>query len=212
MFHWRLVGAALAAACLLAAAARADEPKKDKDKARTDPPGAPVEAVLTAKKTTYQLDLGGKNAADFKKSIEYGDTTGEYPEAPAVDLVLELRNTGDKDIQIKVGGTMNVIDLDLQGPGAVSAELKRRITPKLIVASKTITLAPGKSEEVPITSLAYGFKGGYRAWWTEAGKYTLSASYKTSVSPVPAGAKDNGDGFADVKVISAPTTITVEAK
>jgi hypothetical protein len=210
--HWRLVLAAAAAATLSAAAAHADDPAKDKDKGKTDPPGAPIEAVLKAKKATYTLELGGKSAAEFKKAVEGGDATGEYPEAPAVDLVLELRNTGDKDVQVKVGGTMNVIDLDLQGPGAVSAQLKRQITNKLLIASKTITLAPGKSEEVPVTSLGYGFKGGYRAWWTEPGKYTLSASYKTSVSPVPAGGKDNGDGFADVKVISAPTTITVEAK
>jgi hypothetical protein len=211
MMHWPQVLAAVAAATLLAAA-HADDPAKDKDKGKTDTPGAPIEAVLTAKKATYTLDLGGKSAAEFKKAIEGGDATGDYPEAPAVDLVLELRNTGDKEIQAKVGGTMNVIDLDLQGPGAVSAQLKRRITNKLVVASKTISLAPGKSEEAPVTSLAYGFKGGYRAWWTEPGKYTLSASYKTSVSPVPAGGKDNGDGYADVKVTSAPTTITVEAK
>jgi hypothetical protein len=211
VFTWRLGAAAVLAACVLAAGGGADEPK-DKDKAKTDPPGAPVEAVLKVKKATYALDLGGKGGDEFKKLIAAGDDTGVYPPAPAVDLALELKNTGEKDIRLRVEGTQNVLDLDLQGPGAVTAALKRQITPKLIVASKTITLEPGKSYEIPITSLSFGFKGDHRAYWTEAGKYTLAASYKTALSPVPAGGKDGGDGFAPLTVTSAPAAIAVEAK
>ena len=48
-----------------------------------------------------------------------------------------------------MGGTTNVIDLDLQGPDALSVELKGRITNKLIVAPKTITLGAGQEPDDP---------------------------------------------------------------
>jgi hypothetical protein len=194
----------------VAALALADESKKDQGK--TDPPGVSLEAKLTARTATYPLDLAGQSAEDFRKAIKAGDDTGRYPEAPKVDLVLELRNTGDQDLQVKMGGTQNVIMLDLEGKGAVSAKLQRQITPKFIIASKPVTLAPGKGESVPIMSLSYGFKGSDRAWWTEPGDYTLAASYKTEVSPAPKGATPGPDGFAPVTVTSAPINIKVEAK
>jgi hypothetical protein len=208
MNAWRLTGAALLAA-LTTAAVGADEPK-DKGKAKSDPPGAAVEAVLVAKKATYKLDLGGKSGDEFKKAIAAGDDTGDYPEAPAVDLVLELRNKSDKDVIVKVGGTMNVLDLDVQGPGATTVTLKKQITPKLIKAPQMVSIPAGKSENVPIAALSFGFKGAKRAYWTEPGKYTLAASYKTWVSPAPAGAKAGDDGFAEVTLTSAPETIVVE--
>jgi hypothetical protein len=201
----------LSVGCLaLALATLAEEPKKDQGK--TDPPGVPLEAKLVAKQATYTLDFGGLTAEDFRKAIKAGDDTGQYPEAPRVDLVLKLRNTGDHDLQVKLGGTQNVITLDLEGKGAVSAKLKKQITPKFIVASKPLTLAPGKGESVPITSLSYGFKGSDRAWWTETGEYTLAASYQTEVSPAPKDAKPGPEGFAPVTVTSAPVKVKVEAK
>ena len=111
-----------------------------------------------------------------------------------------------------MNGTTNVIDLELQGPGAVSVALKGRITNKLIIAPMTITLERGKSQTIPITSLAYGFKGSHNAYWLEPGKYTLTASYKTTVSPAPAGATPADEGFGAVTITSAPLTITVEGK
>ena len=199
-----------AALCLLIGStltASADE-AKPAEKAKTDPPGVALEAVLTSKRATYQLDLGGLTADEFRKGVE----GGTYPPPPAVDLSLEIRNTGGKDLQIRMGGTTNTIDLDLQGPDALTVELKGRITNKLIVAPKTITLEPGKSQTVPITSLSFGFKGSHNAYWLAPGKYVLTASYKTTVSPAPAAAKPADDGFGAVTIISAPLTITVEGK
>ena len=43
----------------------------------------------------------------------------------------------------------------------------------------------------------------------KAGDYTLTATYKTAVLPVPKGAKDNGKGFGPVTVISAPVKLKV---
>jgi hypothetical protein len=204
---WAL-GLVLTVLAVLAPAA--DEPKKDQGK--TDPPGVPLEAKLVANQATYSLDLGGQTPEDFRKAIRAGDDSGRYPPPPKVDLVLELRNTGDKDLQVKVGGTQNAVTLDLQGRGAVSVKLKKQITPKFVIASKVVTLAPGKGESVPITSLSYGVKGSDNAYWTEAGEYTLAASYPTAVSPAPKDARAGPDGFAPVTVTSAPIRIKVEAK
>ncbi len=200
----------LAAACVwagLAVAAGADDPKAAAG-GKTDPPGVPIEAVLTSKQASYTLDLGGKTADEVRKDIE----AGRYPPAPTVDLSLELRNTGDKDLRIRMNGTTNVIDLDLRGPAALSVPLKGRITNHVIVAPMTVTLAPGKSQTVPITSLSYGFKGSHNAYWLAPGKYTLTAAYKTTVSPAPAAAEAADEGFGAVTIASAPLTITVEGK
>ncbi|HVS37922.1 MAG TPA: hypothetical protein VMS17_20350 [Gemmataceae bacterium] len=189
---------------LIPLACAADEPKPDKGK--TDPPGVPLQATLTSNQASYELNLGGKTADDVRKMID----AGAYPDAPAVDLSLELKNISNSPLQIRMGGTTNVIDLDLQGPDALSVELKGRITNKLIIAPKTITLEPGKSQTVPITSLAFGFKGSHRAYWLAPGKYTLTASYKTTVSPAPAGAESADEGYGAVTIISAPLTVAVK--
>jgi hypothetical protein len=199
--------AALCVVCSPALLAWADDPKPA-EKGKTDPAGVPLQALLTSKKASYQLDLGGVTADEFRKGVE----GGTYPPPPAVDLSLEIKNTGSKDIQIRMGGTTNTIDLDLQGPDALTVELKGRITPQFILAPKTITLAPGKSQTVPITSLSFGFKGSHNAYWLAPGKYTLTASYKTTVSPAPAAAQPADEGFGAVTITSAPLTITVEGK
>jgi hypothetical protein len=200
MKSWRLAAALLA--CGLAGAARADEPKD-----------VPIEATLKAAQDKYTLDLGGKTADEFKKALEAAATSGKYPDAPTVNLLLDLKNTSDKEVKIKIGGTTTVIELELKGPGAVTVPLKGRVTPKIVVPPKEVTLAPGKSVTVPIERLAFGFKGdASRAYWTEAGKYTLTASYKTWVSPAPKGVKADGDGYGAVTLTSSAATVTVEAK
>jgi len=179
---------------------------RSRTKARPDPPGVSLQATLSSNQASYELNLGGKTADDIRKMID----ASSYPDAPAVDLSLELKNIGNTPLQIRMGGTTNVIDLDLQGPDALSVELKGRITNKLLIVPKTITLEPGKSQTVPITSLAFGFKGSHRAYWLAPGKYTLTASYKTTVSPAPNGAEPADEGFGVVTVVSAPLTVAVK--
>jgi hypothetical protein len=190
-----------------ALAVRADDPKAT-GKGKTDPPGVPLAAALASKPASYTLDLGGKTADEIRKQISASD----YPAPPTVDLNLELRNTGDKDVLVRMGGTTTTIDLDLQGPAAVSVALKGRITNHLAVAPKTITLAPGRSQTIPINSLTFGFKDSHAAYWLAPGKYTLTASYKTTVSPAPAKSVTADEGFGVVTIVSAPLTITVEGK
>ena len=89
-------------------------------KGHTDPKGVSLELRLVAKQAKYKLDLGGKSSKEFTKQLAEAKKTGRYPEPPGVDLTLELRNTGTKDLQIHVQGDQNSIGLVLKGPGAVS--------------------------------------------------------------------------------------------
>ena len=184
----------------------------DETKGKSDPPGVPVEARLEAKTANYTLDLGGKTGKEFRERAQGGETTRTYPPAPQVDLVLHLRNTSDKPIDIRIGGTTTWVVLDLAGPGAVNVPLKGQITSKIAIAPKVVSLKPGQSETVPIKSLSHGFKGSHRAYWTEPGDYMLSAGYKTAISPAPKGATDAGNGFGNVTITSAPIKIKVAAK
>ena len=105
-------------------------PRRD-DKGKSEPPGAVVEARLTAKQNTYTLDLNGKTAEEYQKQLKDGAATGNYPPPPKIDVVLELTNTSDKEVQLQFGGTRNVLTLDLQGPGAETVVFKGRATPQL---------------------------------------------------------------------------------
>jgi hypothetical protein len=194
------------------ALAFADE-AKPKESGKTDPAGVPLELRLVAKKASYPLDLGGKTAAEFRKELDDAQKTGRYPPPPAVDLSLELRNTGTKDLMLQVQGDANVLTLQLEGPGAMSVAPRRAFTTDFRLP-KIITIAAGKSHTFPaIKSLTYGFRGvAQQSYWIKAGEYTLTASYKTAVSPAPKGAKDARNGFGHVTVTSAPVKIKVEAK
>ncbi len=212
MNHYFGHGLAGLALLLLPMAALADE-AKDKDKGKTNPPGAPLQAVLAAKKATYKLDLGGKSADEFKKALKAAEDSGAYPPAPAVDLVLELRNTSDKDIEVWVSGDPTQLMLELKGPGAVNVPLKRIAFTLEFRLPKAMTLAAGKGHKIEIKGLSYGHRGAsHRSYWTEPGEYTLTASFKSAVAPAPKGAKDAGDGFGTVTVTSAPVKIKVEEK
>jgi hypothetical protein len=188
--------------------ARAD----DKDKKEEKKPTGPVQAKLVAKKATYPLDLDGKSGEDFKKEIKAGEKTGKLPKPPVVDLVLELTNASDKEVQLWISGDPVQLTLNLKGPGAVSVMGQRAFTREFRVP-KAIALTPGKTHELPITSLTYGFRGvSQQAYWTEPGEYVLEASLKTGLSPAPEGTKAGPDGFGQVTIAAEPVKIKVEGK
>ncbi len=208
MFRHVFLG--LVAVLLPALAAGAGKPE---DKARSDPPGAPVTAKLVAKTNKYVLELRGKSAEEFRKALKDADSTGAYPAPPKVDLVLEVTNTSDKEVHLRYGGTQNVVTLDLKGKGAETVAKKRVITPKFLLAPKTETLAPGKSVIVPITSLGFGMRNmTHAAYWTAPGEYVLTASYQVTTIPAPKGAREAGNGFGAVTLTTAPVTIKVDVK
>jgi hypothetical protein len=173
----------------------ADEPKKPG-------PGRPkgVELRLVAKQAVYT------NIQD-KKLLE-GRKPGEYPPALPVDLVLEVHNTRKEEMHLRLNGDAQRLDLSLKGPGAVSVEAFNIFTQEYRFG-KVVKVAAGKSHATPIKELAYGKRGGsHRAYWTEAGAYTLGASLRTEV-----GWLDEKDEIVKLKpcVLSAePIKLTVK--
>lgn len=209
MYH--RIFAALVATTVIALAAPGKAPlsrKKPEQKSKTEPPGVTLEARLIAKKDTYILDLGGKTPEEFRKLLK-----GSNVPAPAVDLELEFRNSGDKDLRFLVGGFAPDIPLllKLEGPGAVNIPLPAMLVRIPGKPPQQVTLAPGKTHTLPIKGLMTNRlnREGTASYWTEPGDYTLIATYKTAVSPVPKGTKDNGKGFGPVTVTSAPVKLKV---
>jgi hypothetical protein len=204
--HWTtLLSAAL---LVFPLAARADDAKKEEPKAAD----LPITAKLVAKKATYTLDLDGKSAEDFQKEVKAGEKTGKLPKPPEVDLALELTNTTDKEVQLWISGDPVQVALELKGTGAVSVAPLRASTREFRVP-KAMTLAPGKTHTIPITSLTYGFRGNSnQAYWTEAGEYTLTAKFNTAISPAPKDSKEAEGGFGRVTLKTEPIKLKVEAK
>ncbi len=163
-------------------AVQADD-KKEEPKT----PASPIKATLTAKKATYTLDLGGKSGDEFRKLLKDNEKSRTLPAAPTVDLVLELKNTSDKAVTVWISGDAVVLNLDLKGEGAVNAVAQVAFTREFRV-SKPLMLEAGKTHEIPIANLNYGYRGvAQRAYWTEPGEYKLSVSFQTGISPPPPG-------------------------
>jgi hypothetical protein len=209
MYHRIFAGLVATTAIARAVDGKAPVPQgQPQEKSKTEPPGVPLEARLIAKKDTYVLDLGGKTPEEFRKLLKDSSVP-----APTVDLELEIRNGGDKDLTLLVGGFAPDIPLllKLDGPGAVNIALPAMYVRLKGEPPKQITLAPGKTHTLPIKGLMTNRlnREGTASYWTEPSDYTLTATYKTAVAPVPEGAKDNGKGFGPVTVISAPVKLKV---
>src|SRR5262249_54721326 len=155
----------------------------------SDPPGVPLELRLTSKKDTYTLDRGGLTAAEYINQIKKTSESAVFP-PPAVDVTVELRNTGNKDLTFWSDGDPVIITLELKGKGALNVVPKIPITLEFRMP-KALTLAPGKSHTYTFSSLLSGMRRTTHAsYWTEAGEYTLTARLDTAVSPTPKGAKE----------------------
>jgi hypothetical protein len=199
----RLFAAGMLMAFALPLAARGDEPKQA---------DLPLKAKLVAKKDTYKLDLDGKSGEEFRKILKDAEKAGKVPAPPMVDMVLEITNTSDQEVKFWVEGDPNELQLDVKGPNVVSLTPQKAFTADFR-AAKVITLAAGKTHSIPITSLQYGFRGTSKySYWTEPGEYTVTASYKTAISPAPKGAKEADKGFGfSVVATTEPVKVKVEA-
>jgi hypothetical protein len=163
-----LAALALTTATITTPAAPKEEPRKQDP---STPRG--LEVNLVAKQTTYT------NLVD-KKLLE-GAKRGSYPPAPEVDLAFELRNISDMPMHFRIGGDQQRLDLSLNGPGAVSADVISIITLERR-PGRIEQVLPGKTFVLPIKRLAYGHRGeGHRAYWTAPGDYTLGATFKMEV-------------------------------
>jgi hypothetical protein len=203
----RTVLSALAVLFLSAAIVHAED-KKENPMA----PELPIQATLVAKTTTYKLDLGDMKAEEFKRLLKEAEENGKAPPPPAIEMKLELKNTSDKDVDVWISGTPVAIDLELKGPGAVTIK-PRLLRPAIFINPKPVTIAAGKTYSIPVTSLKSGSHGDTNwAYWTETGDYTLSASFKTAISPAPKDVKDVKDGFGVVSITTEPIKIKIESK
>ena len=179
----KLFALAVVVLVALALPASADDKKAD----------PPVALKLVAKTDKYKFDGGGKTAAEFKQHLEgLAKAKGERadpPKPPAVDLVLRLTNTSDREVTVYVDGVV-ALDSGL----LFTADFK---------APEAVALAPGKSHDLPVKRLADGKRGGARnVYWTGPGEYKLSAKYALSD-------KDGGKG---PELKSEPVKITVTEK
>lgn len=185
--------------------------------ARSDPSGVPLEARLIATKDAYTLDLGGETPEARRKRI----VEKKFPPLPAVDLTLEIRNTGTKELRVGLGGSAVGLQFQMEGPGALTVETGSVAIPGASPPVRIVVLAPGKTESLPLTTLR-GYERvnivtkQFGSYWTEPGTYTLTANFLTVVSPAPAGAKQDkvfgGEGmFGVVTLTSAPVKIKVVA-
>jgi hypothetical protein len=174
-----------AAAVLLSATADftlAADPKKAA--AQADP----IQLKIVANQANYVWDADGKTPAEFRKMMD--DLSEQLkkkpapnvnvPKAPAVNLTLQIINTGKEDVTVYVGGDPNTYTLELKGPGVVTLSPLLAFTADFRVP-KAVTLAPGKSYDINLKHLTDGFRGASRfVYWTDVGDYTLSATYQLS--------------------------------
>src|SRR5262249_29781233 len=196
-----------------------EQAKPPAAKSKSIPPGVPLEIVLRSGKDTYTLDRGGQSAAEYLELIKKtnkadGFPTGNVFPAPQVDLTVEVRNTGDKEIKFWTTGDPLKLMLELKGPGAYSTALPLAFTMELRLPKGT-AFGPGKSHTFKLSSLRFGFRGSsHAAYWTEEGEYTLAATLETGVSPVPKDAKEYQEdkNYGLVTLVSAPIKLRVVLK
>jgi len=131
-----------------------------------------LKAELVARKTEYRLDSAYRKkgfAKELKKS------RGKEPEPPQVYLELVLTNTGDAPVEIRPGSDGQILELTLEGPGAVTHARHVMMTSEFRMGERVV-IAPGKKHTIPITRLAFGLRGVSKyAYWTKPGDYKLGA-------------------------------------
>ncbi len=168
----------------------------------------PIKLTLVAKTDKYKLDTGGKTVAEYKKELEGIAKEAKKgglvrpPKPPAVDLVLQLTNTSKEEVTIYVGGDSNVYTFELSGGDSLTMNSGLAFTADFKLP-KAVTLAAGKSYEIPVKQLSDGSRGAARyVYWTGTGDYKLSAKYTLA-------SQDGGKG---TELKSEPVKITVTEK
>lgn len=155
----------------------------------------------------YTLDMKGKTVAEYRRELQKSVSRGRPPAPPRVDLHLELRNRGHRELRILVGVEASELTLNLTGPGVLISKAQDDLDAAFLVP-KTVRLAPGRTAWLPIERLVFGSRGSIQyAYWTEPGEYALSIRYRAAV----ATAAGNDAAARLVMVQSAPIRIQVLA-
>jgi hypothetical protein len=167
---------------------------------------------------TYPLDLGGQTPEAFRRQLAAVEGTNRLPPPPAVHLSLELRNTGDQEVRLRIGAGATELRLDLQGPGTMSVQGRDSLGEPFL-SPQVLKVAPHASSRLPIHHLLYGTRDRIRyAFWTEAGEYTLTVHYRVAVFPSSRGAPrakvtdPAAENLRYITLTSAPIKIQVKGK
>ena len=145
----------------------------------------------------------------------------EYPEPPAIDLLLTIRNASRKFVRMwDRGDDRGTLTISLQGAGAVTASPARSRVPVLIMP-RPLVLAPGETRAVRLHRLLSGLRGdAVHAYWTEPGRYQVSVEWRTAVAPArntkapersPYASSDDGAGWRPTTLTSNAVTIRVKS-
>jgi hypothetical protein len=139
-------------------------------------PKSTIKATVVVKQSDYLLTRELKDGtAAIKDAL--AKQNAPSVKSPAVDLELELKNSGTKPAVIIWGGDQSRISMTLKGPGAINGTWPMMMTMEFRMGNE-IKLAPGAVHRVPIKSLGFGprniIDGG--CWWTTPGDYQLTVS------------------------------------
>jgi hypothetical protein len=111
---------------------------------------------------------------------------GELPPPPPVGLELELKNTGVRPLEVRLGGDESDLSLDVKGPGVLRLPAPSREAPPLL-RPQTLRLAPGASHLLPLERLIAGSRGHVEyVYLTEPGEYPLTVRLPVKVNGEPA--------------------------
>lgn len=179
--------------------ARLSPPRKKEIK----PPSVPLEATLKSLKETYSLDLKGKTPEEFAKQVQ----GWPLPPSPNVDLVLTLRNKGIKTLTFHRD---ILLSLYLTGEGAMNHPEYTYQTEGFGEERKKVTLAPGKTYEIPIQSLDRGH--GEQSYWLLQGEYMLHADCFVTVIPAREGDDKSSGDLVFVNIDAPPLRVKVVAE
>jgi hypothetical protein len=135
-------------------------------------------AAIVINKDTYAIPAGqaGKEFRDRLTAANAARGMARLPQPPAIDLSFRITNTTNAAVTITYGGDESQMNLNLQGPGAVTVDNNVAMTMEFRMG-KPVTLAAGKSYDIKISSLAFGTRGISKyAYFTEPGEYTVTAT------------------------------------
>jgi hypothetical protein len=177
---------------------------------RPEDKAGPIKLTVVSKKDKYVFDGGGKTPAEYKKELEAiakkleAGESAQPPKVLPVDLTLVLTNTTKEDVTVFLGGDTNVYTFELTGgTGAVAMNNPVAFTADFRLP-KAVTIAAGKTHEIPVKGFADGNRGFSRlVFWTGPGEYKLTAKYRLA---------KNADGEQGEELKSEPAKIVVAEK
>jgi putative zinc finger protein len=151
-------------------------------------PGAePKHLTVAPVVRTFALERGSQSHEAYRQALQAAALKGQLPQSPRIDLVLEVRNRGDRPVYLDVGGPGTELSLELRGPGTLRLPLAAK-SELPFLTQRQVRLAPGASYRLPIPRLIGGSRGSlYALYWTTPGRYMLSVRYRVGTAATENG-------------------------